>query len=278
MTSANVTNNTPKFIYGTAWKKEATTKLVETALTAGYRAIDTANQAKHYSEALVGEALLKAFKNGISRNQIWLQSKFTSIDGQDHRLPYDPNSSIATQVKQSFASTLTHLHTDYLDSYLLHGPYNYPLLGAEDFEVWKALEELYQSGATKAIGISNVNLPQLEMLVEHANIKPAFVQNRCYAVKGWDEEVRNFCMNHHIHYQGFSLLTANEQIVRNPEVATIAKKYKVEPEQIIFRFCSQIGIIPLTGTSNYEHMKKDFAIYDFELSKEEIELILPAQK
>ncbi len=268
-----MTKNIPNFIYGTAWKKEATTALVELALRSGFLAIDTANQAKHYSESLVGAALLEVAKDGITRDQLWLQSKFTSLDGQDHRLPYDPQASIATQVEQSFANTLEHLHTDYLDSYLLHGPYNFPLLGAEDFEVWRVLESLHQSGAAKMIGISNVNLKQLEMLVESASIKPMFVQNRCYAVKGWDSEVRNFCQKNNIHYQGFSLLTANPQIVQSPSVASIAKKYKVDPEQIIFRFSHQIGIIPLTGTSDESHMRADLNIFNFELSKEEVELI-----
>ena len=112
-----MTDNIPNFIYGTAWKKEATANLVELALKSGFRAIDTANQAKHYSESLVGDALINAAKNGISREQIWLQSKFTSIDGQDTRLPYNPKADLTTQVKQSFASTLEHLHTNYLDSF-----------------------------------------------------------------------------------------------------------------------------------------------------------------
>lgn len=268
-----MTKNIPNFIYGTAWKKEATTKLVELALKSGFRAIDTANQAKHYSEILVGEALKQAFKSGIKREEIWLQSKFTSIDGQDHNLPYDPKADIATQVRQSFKSSIEHLHTDYLDSYLLHGPYNFPLLGKEDFEVWQVLEELYQGGAVKNIGISNVNAAQLQMLVDKSKIKPVFVQNRCYAVRGWDLEVRNLCQKYNIHYQGFSLLTANPQIVQNPKVVAIAKKYNVEAEQIIFRFCHQIGIIPLTGTSNEKHMKADLGIFNFELSSQEVELI-----
>jgi len=265
-----MSNKIPNFIYGTAWKKEATTALVELALQSGFRAIDTANQAKHYLEILVGEALQKS---KIARAEIWLQSKFTSIDGQDHRLPYDPKADLTTQVKQSFASSLAHLHTDYLDSYLLHGPYNYPSLGAQDFEVWKALEEIQKSGAAKMIGISNVNLQQLEMLVTRASVKPAFVQNRCYAVKGWDKEVRNFCQKNNIHYQGFSLLTANPQIVQNPIVERLAQKYNVTSEQIIFRFSKQIGIIPLTGTSKENHMKADLNILNFELLDEEVELI-----
>ncbi len=268
-----MTDNIPNFIYGTAWKKEATANLVELALKSGFRAIDTANQAKHYSESLVGDALINAAKNGISREQIWLQSKFTSIDGQDTRLPYNPKADLTTQVKQSFASTLEHLHTNYLDSYLLHGPCNYPLIGSEDFEIWQALEELHQTGVAKMIGISNVNIKQLEMLVAGSSIKPMFVQNRCYANKGWDKEVRNFCQEHRIHYQGFSLLTANPQIVQNPEITEIAKKYQVNSEQIIFRFSQQIGIIPLTGTSNEYNMKADLNIFNFDLLSEEIELI-----
>ncbi len=207
--------NFPNFIYGTAWKKAATTSLVEIALDSGFRAIDTANQAKHYSEPLVGKALTNTANKGISRNKIWLQSKFTSINGQDNNLPYDPNATLTKQVEQSFASSLKHLNTNYLDSYLLHGPYNYPHLGKEDFEVWKALEKLYENGSAKIIGISNVNLQQLEMLVKEAKIKPMTVQNRCYANKGWDKEIRNFCNLNDIKYQGFSLLTANINIVQS---------------------------------------------------------------
>jgi diketogulonate reductase-like aldo/keto reductase len=260
----------PNFIYGTAWKKDATTDLVELALKSGFRAIDTANQAKHYSESLVGEALKRS---KIAREEIWLQSKFTSLDGQDHRLPYDPKADIATQVRQSFASSLQHLRSDYLDSYLLHGPYNHPLLGAKDFEVWKVLEELHQSGSAKMIGISNVNLQQMEILVARASIKPMFVQNRCYANRGWDKDVREFCAKNKIHYQGFSLLTANPQIVQSRVIADLAAKYKVDEEQIIFRFSQQIGIIPLTGTSDEAHMKADLKISEFTLLDEEMRSI-----
>ncbi len=265
-----MTANIPNFIYGTAWKKEATTSLVELALESGFRAIDTANQAKHYSEILVGEALLKS---GLKREEIWLQSKFTSLDGQDHRLPYDPKADLTSQVEQSFASSLEHLHSNYLDSYLLHGPYNFPLLGEEDFEVWAAIEELYKSGKAKAIGISNVNLKQLEMLLEGSSIKPHFVQIRCYANRGWDEGVREFCQENQIRYQGFSLLTANPQIVQSLAVSDLAQRYQVAPEQIIFRFSQQIGMIPLTGTSDEMHMRADLRISGLELSAHEVDLI-----
>jgi diketogulonate reductase-like aldo/keto reductase len=265
-------SNLPKFIYGTAWKEAATKELVLTAINAGFRAIDTANQAKHYQEKLVGDALSEIYPK-IPRKDIWIQSKFTSTNGQDHRLPYDPKATIFDQVKQSFASSLEHLHTNYLDSYLLHGPYNYPSLGDEDFEAWAALEDLYQSKQTLAIGISNVNISQLELLHKHVEIKPMMVQNRCFASTGWDLDVRKFCKENGIIYQGFSLLTANDYILSEPEILSLADKYKMSPIQIIFRFAHQIGMIPLTGTSNKEHMQHDLEIFNFKLDAKDMRII-----
>src|SRR5688500_11353640 len=112
----------PSFIYGTAWKKDATTELVRTAVKAGFRAIDTANQPKHYSEALTGKAMAELAKEGVSRDSLFLQTKFTPVDGQDHRIPYDPQLDLTMQVQQSFESSLQHLNTDRVDSFLLHGP------------------------------------------------------------------------------------------------------------------------------------------------------------
>ena len=111
----------PSFMYGTAWKKDATTALVQQAVAAGFTAIDTANQLIHYQEALVGEALLELTKQGTPRERLLIQTKFTPVNGQDHRTPYDAQADLTTQVKQSFDSSLAHLHTDYLDSYVLHG-------------------------------------------------------------------------------------------------------------------------------------------------------------
>src|SRR2546422_8622125 len=146
----------PSFMYGTAWKKEATTHLVQLAVAAGFRAIDTANQLIHYQEALVGEALQALTKQGIARDRLFLQTKFTPTNGQDHRTPYDASADLTTQVKQSFASSLAHLHTENVDSYVLHGPYQRRGLGGADRGGWAALERLYQSGKTKMNGISNL--------------------------------------------------------------------------------------------------------------------------
>src|SRR5262249_53754405 len=105
-------NSIPPFIYGTAWKKDATASLVRAAVTAGFRAIDTANQPRHYSEALVGEALAALAGQGVSRDSLFIQTKFTPLGGHDHRIPYDTGASITSQVQQSFESSLQNLKTD----------------------------------------------------------------------------------------------------------------------------------------------------------------------
>jgi diketogulonate reductase-like aldo/keto reductase len=265
--------NHPWFIYGTAWKKERTTELVEAAVREGFTAIDTANQPKHYSESLVGEALKRLAESGITREKLFLQTKFTPLEGQDNRVPYDMDAGLPVQVRQSFQSSLEHLGTNYVDSYLLHGPYNSPDLGDEDWEVWASLEEIHRAGHAKRIGISNVNAQQLETLVARASVKPMVVQNRCYVSRGWDKEVREVCKKHGIAYQGFSLLTANPQALRHRLVEEIANRLVATPEQILFRFAVQVGIIPLTGTTDRAHMAEDLEVARIKLTGDEMRLL-----
>jgi diketogulonate reductase-like aldo/keto reductase len=258
------------FVYGTAWKEDDTERCVRDALTAGFRAIDTANQRKHYFEAGVGRAIAAS---GIPRDQLFIQTKFTFIDGQDHRLPFDPEAPIATQVAQSFASSLEHLGVTYLDSLVLHGPSQYQGLGAEDHEAWRAMEKLVAQGGARALGASNVNAQQIAELVAFAQVKPTYVQNRCYAKYRWDEASRRVCEQHGITYQGFSLLTANRQVLAHREVMAIAKRYAKTPEQIVFRFAQQIGMLPITGTTDPAHMRQDLAVDEITLTAEELAMI-----
>lgn len=263
----------PNFMYGTAWKKEATGKLVELAVGSGFKAIDTANQLIHYNEALVGQALQSLAQKGIARETLFLQTKFTSVDGQGGRCPYDPSADLTTQVEQSFASSLNHLGTDYLDSYVLHAPFSRRGLSEADWEVWGAMENLYRSGKTKMIGISNVAAGQLAQLCERAEVKPMMVQNRCFAVLGWDMEVREICREQSVVYQGFSLLTANREALVDPDVRAIAERLKASPAQVIFRFAMEIGMLPLTGTTSAQHMREDLQSERLMLSPDEIRKI-----
>jgi diketogulonate reductase-like aldo/keto reductase len=263
----------PAFFYGTAWKEDRTAELVRLALAAGFRAIDTANQRKHYFEAAVGEAVAAFLDGGGRRQEIFLQTKFTYRGGQDQRLPYDPRASYTEQVRQSFASSLEHLGVAHLDSYVLHGPERGRGLTEGDREVWRAMESLHADGGARLLGASNVTLDQLQELHRGARVPPAFVQNRCFAADGWDAEVRAFCREHALAYQGFSLLTANRHVVASPLVARISARSGATPAQVIFAFALQVGMVPLTGTTDPAHMRDDLASFDLRLEDDEVRAI-----
>ncbi len=264
----------PEFLYGTAWKEERTAALTELALRAGFRGIDTANQRRHYLETGVGEGLAAAYRDGVTtRAELFLQTKFTYQRGQDHRLPYDPQARLAVQVAQSLASSFKHLGTDYVDSYVLHGPSSGYEWSDADSEVWEAMRKERDAGRTVRLGISNVSLQHLEeMQAVHLEL-PAFVQNRCFARLGWDREVRSFCKRNQIQYQGFSLLTANPEVVQHPPFVALAAELNATTAQVIFSFARAVGILPLTGTSNTEHMRQDLASLDLELPAEVVRAI-----
>jgi diketogulonate reductase-like aldo/keto reductase len=260
----------PRFLYGTAWKEEQTRRLTELALRQGFRGIDTANQRRHYHEAAVGQAVAAVIASGLAREELFLQTKFTFRAGQDHRLPYDPRAPIRVQVEQSFARSLEHLGVERIDSYLLHGPTQRIGLTAADWEAWQAMESLHDSGRTRLLGVSNVTVEQLQILCRQARVRPHFVQNRCYAIQGWDRAVRQFCTANGLIYQGFSLLTANRAVLASPELARIALRHGRTAAQVVFRFALDVGMMPLTGTSDSEHMREDLDVFDFRLAPEEV--------
>src|SRR5258707_9575280 len=200
----------------------------------GFRGVDTANQRRHYFEAGVGQGLAAAYRAGVvTRDDLFLQTKFTYQQGQDHRLPYDPATDLSTQVAQSMASSLEHLGTDHVDSYVLHGPASGHAWSEDDVETWDAMVKERDAGRTRLLGVSNVSLRHLEQMAATGAEAPAFVQNRCFARLGWDRGVRPFCAPLSIVYQGLSLLTANPEVLRHRLVAGIAARGKATPPQIV---------------------------------------------
>ena len=265
---------TPALLYGTAWKEDRTPALTELAIKTGFRGVDTANQRRHYFEAGVGQGLAAAYRAGlVTRDDLFLQTKFTYQAGQDHRLPYDPSADFSTQVAQSMASSLEHLGTDHVDSFVLHGPASGYGWSEDDIQVWKAMIRERDAGRTRLLGVSNVSLRHLSQMVATGAEPPAFVQNRCFARRGWDRDVRAFCADRNIVYQGFSLLTANPEVLHHPVVARIAARNRSTLAQVIFRFALAVGMLPLTGTTDALHMKQDLASRDLDLAPDEVQMI-----
>jgi len=263
----------PWILYGTAWKEDRTEELTLLALKSGFRGIDTANQRKHYFEEGVGKALKRWFADHQGkRADLFLQTKFTFQGGQDHRLPYDPRARITQQVFQSFDSSLQHLGVATLDSLVLHGPSQRSGWTAKDSEAYQAMEELRSRGLVRYLGVSNVDDEQLEALLGIAQKPPDFVQNRCYAVMGWDRDVRQICGRHGIVYQGFSLLTANQAFLRKGDFLEMAQKRQVSLAQLVFRFARCVGILPLTGTTQETHMLQDLATPEMTFTEKELQL------
>jgi len=264
----------PRLLYGTAWKKTDTRSLVETAIRCGFRGIDTACQPKHYDERGVGEAVDACLRDdGVSsgrlaRADLYLQTKFTPLSGHDPaRIPYDSAAPLPQQVIQSFETSLRNLQTNYVDGLLLHSPLP---SAAQTLQVWQAMETLVDAGAVRHLGISNCyRLEQLRALRHSARIKPTLLQNRFYADTGYDREIRAFCRQQRIVYQSFWTLTANPHALAHQTVADLASRHRRTPAQILFRYLTQVGVVPLTGTRSRAHMREDLSIFEFELSEPE---------
>ena len=256
----------PTLVYGTAWKEDRTEALVRQALEAGFRGIDTANQRKHYHEAGVGAALRDS---AVPREDLFLQTKFTFLRGQDHRLPYDSAAALAEQVAQSMASSLEHLGVDHVDAYVLHGPSTARGLGKDDWDAWGAMEALHRAGKARLLGVSNVSLAQLEELWASASVKPAVVQNRTLLYPRADAATRAFCRENGLAYQGFSLLTAAPGLMAHPVVQTAAARSGLTPAQVVLRYWLEEGLVVLTGTTSPAHMTHDLALHGARLAPED---------
>lgn len=263
--NCGLTHSIPEIIYGTAWKKELTAEYVKYALDAGFTAFDTANQFKHYREKDLGIAIQQS---GIDRSRLFIQTKFTPLSGhgKDYELPYDPRASICKQIEQSFIDSLDHLRTTHVDSYLMHSPLENNELTLEG---WGYFEDLKNKKLAKFIGISNISASQLSDLISRAKIKPDFVQNRCLAESRWDLQVRLLCQEHNIGYQGFWLLTGNTRVTLNKLFQKIADSLNCTQQQLLYSYARHMGIIPLSGTTNLDHMREALSSTSLKLNEEE---------
>ncbi len=258
-----------KLIYGTAWKKERTAELVELALRTGFRGIDTACQPKHYNEPGVG---LGISNSGIDRSELFLQTKYTSVNGQDPlSIPYDPSAPLEIQITKSLETSLKNLRTDYLDSLVMHSPMD---TFEETLEGWKVMEGFVKDGRVKQLGISNCyDFEYFRKLFNEVEQKPAVLQNRFYSDSGYDVELREFCLGNGVSYQGFWTLSANPDILESEVVVRLAEKYSVSAAVVFYRCLSERGVVSLCGTTCEGHMIEDLGLMGFGIEADEVGLV-----
>lgn len=257
----------PGLVYGTAWKAEQTESLVAAALRQGFRALDTACQPKHYNEGGVGAGITQVLGD-LRRGELYLQSKFTPLAGQDpERIPYDSQAPLDEQVRQSLGVSLENLRTSYLDCLLLHSP----LATFDDTLIaWRAMQRLAAAGKVRQLGLSNCyDYEYLVALYDSVDVKPSVLQNRFHGVTGYDHRIRQFCRRRGIIYQAFWILTANKHILANETIERLSRVYHCEPPQILYRYLTQRSVVPVIGPRSIAHMIVDLAIFAFELTSED---------
>ncbi|KAK2044412.1 aldo/keto reductase [Colletotrichum somersetense] len=261
----------PRLIYGTAWKKSHTAPLVASALSAGFRALDTA-ASHHYSEEGVGAGLrawlVRNPTHGVPRSGLYIQTKFS---------PSPSALPIPDQVHASVASSLKNLSVPanlfareeppptaaaedeedggfYLDCVLLHAPYpSY----ADTLLAWRTLES-YVPSRVRTLGISNVGLDDLRALCADADVKPVVVQNRLNPDEAYNTPVRLFCRSGGINFQSFWTLTANPHLLRADAVGRVAEGAGVSGEVAMYALVLGLGgVSVLDGTTNEARMRED---------------------
>ena len=225
--------------------------IVLDAIHTGYRLIDTASSYKN--EQAVGDAVKQAIDECIvSRDELFITTK-----AYIQEMGYD-------NLKWAFERSLKNLGLEYLDLYLIHMP-----LG-DYYGAWRAMEELYEQGRIRSIGVCNFDSARLMDLCYNATIKP-MVNQILLHISNTPMELVEYCQKNSIVVEAYSPI-AHGEILNQPEITTIAKKYGVTVPQLCIRYTLQLGAISLPKTGNPEHMKSN-AQLDFQISAEDMELL-----
>lgn len=225
-------------------------RCVSEAISVGYRLIDTAHI--YGNEVSVGEGIKKS---GIKREELFVTSKLWVDDSG-----YDAG-------KKAFETSLNKLGLDYLDLYLIHRPRG-DVKGS-----WKAMEELYKEGRIRAIGVSNFQPEQLDELMTYANVKPAINQIETHVF--FQQNVSyDYLKKSDIQMEAWSPFAAGRnEMFKNRVLADIGSKYNKSNAQVILRWHFQRGVIAIPRSSQKEHMIENLNIFDFELSKADMQTI-----
>ncbi|HVX25366.1 MAG TPA: aldo/keto reductase [Parafilimonas sp.] len=219
------------------------------ALEIGYRLIDTATLYQNEKE--IGNAVRKS---GIPRNEIFVTTKVANTkQGYDSTL-------------KAFDESMKILNIDYIDLYLVH----WPIKGKRK-DTWKALEYLYNNKQVKAIGVANYLLPFLKELETYSSIIPVVDQMEFSPWLYLKDELQ-YCRQHNVQLQSYSPLTRGQKF-NDERLQQLCKKYDKTPAQIILRWNIQHGISTIPKSSNKKRLQENFDIFDFSISKEDIEFM-----
>lgn len=227
--------------------------IIATAAKAGYRFFDTASF--YGTETFLAEALKQA---DLPRNEVFITSKVWKAE-----MGYN-------ETLEAFERTLKNLDTDYLDLYLIHWP-RHTLDGEWKqtcIDTWKAMEELYEAGRVRAIGLSNFLPHHMDVILDNCNIKP--MVNQLEVHPGYTQEAAiRYCQERDILVQAWSPL-GRQRVLEEPLLIELAAKYDVTPAQICLRFLLQRGINPIPKASSLERMCNNMDIFDFSITTEDM--------
>ena len=224
------------------------------AVKTGYRLIDTA--AAYENETAVGKAIKRVIAEGIvQREELFVTTKLWITDTSYEK------------AKEGFKRSLDRLGLDYVDLYLIHQPYN------DYYGAWRALEELYEDGKVKSIGVDNFTQDRMADFLFFNKIKPAVNMIECNAYFQREDECR-YLKEQNILMQAWSPLAAGkEELFTNEILCNIAQKHHKSVAQIILRWLVQRGIVPVVKSANPVRMKENLDIFDFVLSEDEMKEI-----
>ena len=229
-------------------------KAVIQAIKTGYRFIDTA--AAYENETAVGKAIQYTIEKGyVSREDLFIQTKLWITD------------TTYEKAKEGFKRSLNRLGLDYIDLYLIHQPYH------DYYGAWRALEELYEEGKVRAIGVDNFTQDRMADFIYFNKVKPAVNMIECNAYFQRENE-REYLTQQNILMQAWSPLAAGkEELFHNETLCNIAKRHQKTVAQIVLRWLVHRGIVPVVKSGNPERMRENYDIFDFDLSEKEMNQI-----
>ncbi|WP_353333427.1 aldo/keto reductase [Bacteroides sedimenti] len=221
------------------------------AIAAGYRSIDTA--AAYGNEEAVGKAIKRS---GVAREELFITTKLWIQDAG-----YE-------STRNAFERSLRNLQLDYLDLYLIHQPFG------DVYGSWRAMEELYQEGKIKAIGVSNFQPDRLMDLILHNKVVPAVNQIETHPFCQQIETAK-FLQENKVQIESWGpFAEGRNNIFQNELLLSIAQKYRKSVAQIILRWLTQKGIVVIPKSTHKERIIENFNIFDFELAPEDMDAIV----